>query len=575
MLQKQISLELLAQITEAQELCQNKQPLKARLIFEELAIENLKNYHFLTSYGTFELIEGNIAKGIDLIKRSISLEKNQPQALVNLLMIYRDNQQLDECLSVSNILVEVESKNPINYLNRGQILMSLGSYNDALKDFDFTLKLTPNFFEAYINQSSCYRALKKFNNALDSCNSAIKLKPDHSEGYYNKAVILNDMNDLEGAKLNLEYCLDINSKHVNALIGLGLNYQLKKEFESASRYYDKAIKIDPNNALALFNQSLIELGNGNYKNGWKLYEFRWQSILKNSCRTFEVPVWSGKESLKNKNIFIYAEQGLGDTIQFCRYLKLIEESEANIFFECPKELVAIIKSSKIDCEFIEQNSILSKISFDFNSPLLSLPLAFNTESDSIPYSTSYLKASADKKKYWDDKLGSRNKLRVGLVWAGGARPDKLESISVNKRRNISLELLSPLINIEEIEFYSLQKGEIAETELRALKNDKWSDKNIIDYSSELNDFSDTAGLIENLDLVISVDTSTAHLSAALGKPTWILNRFDGCWRWLNDNRTGSPWYKAVRLFRQSEPYNWKDVINEVYNELENLKNSNT
>ena len=197
--------------------------------------------------------------------------------------------------------------------------------------------------------------------------------------------------------------------------------------------------------------------------------------------------------------------------------------------------------------------------------MLSLPLAFGTTLETIPANIPYLKANAEKSLFWQEKLGEKTKPRVGLVWSGGFRPNQPEVWSVNRRRNIPLAKLAALKN-SDIEFYSLQKGQPAESELAELMRDNWDGPPIIDFTNLLNDFSDTAALVKNLDLVIAVDTSIAHLAGALGKPVWMLNRFDTCWRWLLD-RTDSPWYPTARLYRQEKAGDWDTVVQRVKTDL--------
>jgi hypothetical protein len=192
-------------------------------------------------------------------------------------------------------------------------------------------------------------------------------------------------------------------------------------------------------------------------------------------------------------------------------------------------------------------------------------LAFKTTMSNIPANIPYLKSDIGKSLFWKEKLGEKNKLRVGLVWSGGFRPHQTESWAINSRRNISLSKLAVLKD-PNIEFYNLQKGEPAESELAGLMSDNWNGPDIIDFTSQLQNFSDTAALVENLDLVISVDTSTAHLAGALGKPVWLLNRFDTCWRWFLE-RTDSPWYPTVKVYRQNTAGHWDDVIQRIKMDL--------
>jgi hypothetical protein len=197
---------------------------------------------------------------------------------------------------------------------------------------------------------------------------------------------------------------------------------------------------------------------------------------------------------------------------------------------------------------------------------LSLPLAFKTTFSSIPATIPYLKSNSEKSRLWKERLGETRKRKVGLAWSGGFRPNQPEMWFINSRRNIPLAELAVLKH-SDIDFYSLQKGEPAESELTELIRHNWEGPHIVDFTSQLNDFSDTAALVDNLDLVVTVDTSTAHLAGALGKPVWILNRFDTCWRWLL-NRTDSPWYPTEKLYRQEKAGHWDDVVQRVKTDLD-------
>jgi hypothetical protein len=205
--------------------------------------------------------------------------------------------------------------------------------------------------------------------------------------------------------------------------------------------------------------------------------------------------------------------------------------------------------------------------YDVHCPMMSLPLAFGTTLETIPFGReAYLRALPEEVERWRERLGVRSRPRVGLVWNGGFRADQPELWAVNERRNVPLELFAQALDIEGIDFVSLQKGDPAESEIRGREGEYWKRGRLYNYTSELSDFADTAGLIANLDLVISVDTSTAHLSAAMGKPTWILNRYDTCWRWLLD-REDSPWYGSVKLYRQGADRDWRPVLQRVSADL--------
>ena len=367
---------------------------------------------------------------------------------------------------------------------------------------------------------------------MASFDTAIRIKPDYAEAHSNRGNALQDL----------------------------------KRFDEALASYKKAIEIKPDYTVAHHNLSLCHLLLGNFQDGWQEYEWRWKNesaTRLQSNRNFPQPLWLGEQSLMGKTILLYAEQGLGDTIQFCRYASLVAQLGATVILEVQRPLIKLLQNLEGVSQLVAMGDPLP--AFDYQCPLLSLPLAFKTEIESIPNQVPYIKAAPMQVDYWKTKLAAHQKLKVGLVWNGGFRPNQPELWSLNARRNIPLAQIAQ-INIPEINFYSLQKGEPAESELVQSGNQYWDPSNFYNFASELEDFSDTAALIANLDLIISVDTSTAHLAAAMGKPVWLLNRFDTCWRWLLD-RKDSPWYPTITLYHQEKMGDWKSVLEKVKGDL--------
>jgi hypothetical protein len=303
-----------------------------------------------------------------------------------------------------------------------------------------------------------------------------------------------------------------------------------------------------------------------FEQGWRQFEWRKRLDAPLGLRRYPQPVWLGAEDIAGKTLFIHWEQGFGDTIQFCRYAKLAQARGAKVVLSVQQPLVALLKELSPTIRIIGPGEVPAE--FDYHCPLLSLPLALGTTVSTIPAAIPYLKSNAEKSLAWKERLGEKNKPRVGLVWSGGFRPNQTEAWNFNSRRDIPLAKLAVLKN-PDIAFYSLQKGEPAESELAELIRDRWDGPDIIDFTSGLHDFSDTAALMANLDLIISVDTSTAHLAGALGKPVWILNRFDTCWRWFLQ-RADSPWYPTVKLYRQEKAGRWDDVVEQIKTDLTRL-----
>ena len=272
-------------------------------------------------------------------------------------------------------------------------------------------------------------------------------------------------------------------------------------------------------------------------------------ILKSHCG------W-GRSLIAGKRILLAGEQGFGDIIQFVRYAKIVADLGAQVILLVPKPLLSLLASARGVSQVVEMGSIFP--SFDCYCPLMSLPLAFDTTLETIPSEVPYLKSNPEKVAFWNEKLGEKSKLRVGLVWATGHRPEQPETWR-NERRDIPLDKFR-ILNNEGVQFFSLQKGGPAEAELAQVKDSRWDGPDIIDFANLLADFSDTAALIDNLDLVISADTSTAHLAGAMGKPVWVLCRLDSDWRWLLD-KNNSRWYPTVTLYRQTRFGDWDEVLN--------------
>lgn len=459
--------------------------------------------------------------------RAIALKADHTQAYFNRGNALYELKQWDAALASYEQAIALKADYPEAYANRGLVLYELKQLRAALASYDRAIALNPDQVVAYSNRSVVLHELELWDAALNSSNQAIALKPDYAEGYFNRGNVLRDL----------------------------------KQWDAALASYDRAVALKGNHAGCYFNRSLVHLIRADFDKGWIDYE--WRSKKFASERSFVQPPWLGKESVAGKTVLLLGEQGLGDTLQFCRYAKLVADLGARVILEVPKPLASLLT----DLDGVSQVVVTGEVlpAFDCHCSLMSLPLAFGTTLSTIPAQFSYLRSSAKKANYWSDKLGRRTKPRVGLVWSGGFRPNNPELWSVNRRRNISLMKLA-VLNHPDIEFFSLQKGQPAESELADVVSKNWAGPPLTDFTNLLIDFSDTAALIEQLDLIISVDTSTAHLAGALGKPVWILNRFDSCWRWLLD-RDDSPWYPTVKLYRQERAGDWDSVVHRVAGDL--------
>jgi hypothetical protein len=468
-------------------------------------------------------------------------------------------------LEVFTKALAVDPKNEVTLDYRGNVYVELKQIDLAIADFTKAIKCNPKYAKSLFNRGCVYQLANKMEEAIADYRQAIKIQPHFPEAINNLGAALLNYHKFEEALELYSKALSMNSPVPEAFLNnRALVLQQIGRIEEAFADYNKALAIKPDLADAQFNRSMCLLTLGDkqsYAEGWKAYESRFN---KKSYPRKELPkeLWDGSQSLDGKTIFVYGEQGIGDTLQFCRLAKLLKDQGATTIFGVQKEVVTLLQRVKSIDVVLQDGDTIPE--YDYYCPMFSLNAALNIEVDIIP-KKPYLSADPKKVHEFSIKMGNKNnKLRVGIVWSGGFRPDQPEVWAVNERRNIALEKLKPL-QLDNVELYSLQKGEPAESELAA--SDDWDC--LINYTKELKSFDDTAALIANLDLVIAVDTSTMHLAAGMGKEVWLLNRFDTCYRWFLD-RTDSPWYPTVTVFRQPTMGDWDSVITEVKNKLQQL-----
>ena len=498
------------------------------------------NPHALNGLGNIQLQSGAAAGALECFERAAALLPRAAWLQMNRATALLDLGRPEQALMVCEAVLAWAPQEAAVHHTRGDALQDLRRFEDASAAYGRALALDAQRAKTWANLG---RSLLQVNR----CREAIES--------YDRALQLSRAADQAGARADLFSTL---TNRGAALHQAGL-------FEQAEASCRQACLLEPERAEAHANLAQTLLLQGDFAQGWREFEWRWKVPGVAASRHGSRALWSGTPSLAGKRILLHSEQGLGDTLQFCRYATMLAERfAARVILEVQAPLVGLLHSLRGVEQVIAIGQPLPET--DYQCPLMSVPLAVGTDLHSIPADTPYLQADAHKVRYWQSRLGEPEALRVGLVWSGGFRPEQPELWAVNARRNLSLRLLRPL-KVAGVEFYSLQKGQPAESELAALKSETWDGPDLIDWTSELYDFSDTAALIENLDLVISVDTSTAHLAGALNKPVWVLNRFDSCWRWLRD-RNDSPWYPAARLYRQEHPGDWSGVVARVARDLE-------
>ena len=502
---------------------------------------------------------GDNQRAILLCEQIIKEQPDHPDAYHLIGCILGSVKNYLAALEFFNKSIERHPNNAVALNNRANVFQALKQPELAIMDFDNALKINPRYAEAYYNKGIVVGSLHRTEEEIDLYNQALKINPRFAEAYNNKGIALQKLHRMEETLSCYDAGIKQNPKGVEAFYNnRGLVYQNLGRPDEALADYNKAVEIDPNLADARFNRSLCYLLRGEYDVAWEEHEWRWNRTTY-PRRNLPGICYDGTQSLNGKLLFIHGEQGLGDMLQFCRYAKLAKEAGATVILGTEKPLVKLLTSLEGVDQVVTTGDPIPP--FDLHIPLMSLPYAFKTRMDSIPYGI-YLKPDPALVEYFSPMLLANGKKNVGLVWSGGFRPDQPEVWAVNERRNISLERLLPL-KVDNVNFYSLQKGEGPEQELYNCLG--WRSI-MCNHTPLFKDFADTAAYIWSLDLVIAVDTSTAHVAAAMGKEVWMMNRFDTCWRWFM-HRTDSPWYPTLKLYRQPKLGDWESVVQNIKEDL--------
>lgn len=496
-------------------------------------------------------------EAIDSYKKAIDLRPADAVTKLNLGETFKALKQYEEAAIYLQEGLLLNPKDTIAQLACGDALFELGRYSEALSCYNAAIAINNNSIEALIGRGVTLIELREFESAHADLTKVFRLNPNQENVHLNLGVALRCLGRYEEAFAMNEIAIARKSDYVQAYNNQALLLVDMQRFDEAAKLYDKAIEISPQHYETYWNKALLHLLLGQYSQGWELYESRWKSIFKKASRHFSKPLWLGDASLAGKSILIYGEQGLGDDIQFCRYVAEVEKLGAKVFLDVHKPLLSLMSSLNGNFKIIQSESDLPD--FDYHCPMMSLPYAFKTQLETIPATTPYLYANAEKAKSWQQKLGNKTRLRIGLVWSGSSDHKN------DHNRSLPLAMLKPLFSLP-FEFHALQK-EMRATDMQTLA----TLDGLHTHHVALNDFSDTAALISHLDLVITVDTSVAHLAGAMGKECWVLLPHSPDFRWML-HRTDSPWYPSITLFRQPAFNDWVNVIDSVREQLKEKTN---
>ena len=511
--------------------------------------------------------QNNPQRAIEWLRKALKVNPESAHAHSNLGNALLASRQADAAVASFDRAIAIAPDFAEAHVNRGDALRRLGKLESAVASFRRAIAIKPDLMEAYANLGKALEDLGQSDQAVAVFDQAIAISPDSAAAFYNRGNALKANRQSDAALASYDQALLLNPAYAEAWYNKGVVLHERNQIDPAIAHYRRAIEINPDYAMAHWNLATALLTGADHERGWQEFEWRWRSIetgLVPNRRGLRQPGWLGREALAGKTILLQNEQGLGDTLQFCRYATLVSALGARVILEVQPPLLEVLR----DLEGVDQllPDTARKIpEVDFHCALMSLPLALGTTLETIPNQVPYIRSRPEKAAAWKARLAASDALRVGLVWSGNFVAGHPELKATHARRNIPLQKLAPL-HMDGVTFFSLQKGQPAEAELPALVQAGWGGPHIVDLTADLNDFSDTAALIDHLDLVISVDTSTAHLAGAMGKPVWVLNRFDTCWRWMLD-RDDSPWYPTLKLYRQTTPGDWDSVVERVRDDL--------
>jgi tetratricopeptide (TPR) repeat protein len=478
--------------------------------------------------------------------RALSITPDDVRILSNRGLVLVDLKRPREALDAYEKALTL-APGDVNLLaNRGRALTAMERLGDALASYGRALAIAPDDVEALFGQGLVLARLGRHGDALESFERASRINPTNADIWSDRGLALSALGRDEEAVASFDRALALKPDYVAALCNRGTSLGNLGRDEAERESYRRALALRPDDPALHWNEAIAKLLHGDFAEGWREYEWRWaMPSFQKHRRCLTQPLWTGEQSIAGQTILLHAEQGYGDTIQFCRYVEQVETLGARVILEVPPALVSLLARMNHAARVVARGDRLPM--FDLHCPLLSLPRALGTRVETIPCDVPYLRPSPDAAAAWRARLGSAASPRVGIAWSGSLAHKN------DHNRSMTLAAFARLL-VPGIKYVCLQK------ELRPADERVLAERSDIQvFGDQLGDFDDTAGLVSAMDLVISVDTSAAHLAGALGRPVWLLLPFRPDFRWLLD-RADSPWYPTMRLFRQRGPGDWDSVI---------------
>lgn len=531
--------------------------------FRQLIQLNPDRAELYTNLGIALRAAGLLSEAIESYGKAVRLDPRSAETYYNLANALKEQERYSEAIDNYKRATEVNPDFAQAYYNLGNLLRGQQQYADAAENYRQAIILRPNHAAAHNNLGMTLKHLGRNAEAIEAYRRAVGLRPDYAEAYNNLGIALKDEGRLDEALGSYSRGIELKPDYAEAYCNRGTALHSCGRYAEAIEHYEEAIRLDPDYAGAHWNRSLLLLLTGRFAEGWEEYEWRRKigSAKTTYPHTHDRPRWNGSP-FAGKRLLVHYEQGLGDNLQFVRYLPMVKELGGTVIFETLGPMRGLLRKFPGIDKLVEMSpGRKPDVEFDLHASLLDLPGVFGTTLETIPSNVPYLYAESAKAEYWRGRIAA-DEFRVGLVWGG--RPIGPNEVLTLKHRSCELEHFTPLADIEGVRLYGLQKGPAA-AQMNDLPRPIVEDN----FGEQFEDLADTAGAIENLDLVISIDTSVAHLAGAMGKPTWVLLKSDADWRWLLD-RDDSPWYPTMRLFRQEKGDDWAVVVKRIAEELRAL-----
>jgi tetratricopeptide (TPR) repeat protein len=499
-----------------------------------------------------------LQEALSSAERAIELRPDSPEAHYNCGDVLRVLARPVEALARLDCSIALHCASARAHSARGSVLLDLQRFDEALASCDTAIALDPEFAQAHSNRGAALRELGRPAEALASCDRALELCPEFAGAYVNQGSALQDLQRPEVAVSSYEMAMRLQPRDAAASTYRGTAlYDLQQPGE-ALRSYSRAIDLDPSSAEAHWSAGLCYLQMGDFETGWELYEWRKRLSRQIGVRALPQAEWTGEQELQGKSIYIHAEQGLGDTLQFCRYALLVRALGARVVLAVQRPLCELVRTLGESIEVIGEEQAAPAT--DYHVALMSLPRAFATRMGSIPACVPYLSADPERVQRWRERLG-RDGLKIGVCWQGS-------TARIDIGRSLALSHFAPVSAIPGVRLISLQKSHGVE-QLGALPPAMRVETLGPEFDAGADAFVDSAAVMQSLDLIVTSDTSIAHLAGALGRATWIALKHAPDWRWLLQ-RQDSPWYPTMRLYRQPQRGDWPAVFDCIRRDIDSM-----